>query len=143
MIHHHVGHREARDGALELKGLFEFAMGFAALCADDRVALAARAGRDSRLLAMTDLWVAASVERFAVRPETPFAVEADAMARWHKLRDAIRRPSKTEAIMDELALALAPARLRRCRAGATWGGRAAMRMQVAGWLLRNWGTRVY
>ena len=108
MVHRHAGHREARNGGLELKGLFEFALVFAGLSADERDWLAARTGKDSRLLAMVDLWVAASAERFALKPGARFKIEPDAMGRWRKLRDGTKRPSKREAIANELALALRP-----------------------------------
>lgn len=143
LIHHYAGHRETRDGGVELKGLFEFAMGVQALTATERAELSARAAWDSRLLGVLDVWIAAAADRYGLVPEPPLALVPDAVARWARLRQNVKRPRKSDALREELALALAPARLRRMPQGDRWMARAGMRARLAGWLALNWGNRFY
>ena len=143
VVHHHFGHREARDGVLGIKGLFEFAMGVSALLPEGRTELAGWASRDCRLLATLDLWLAAARERLSFTEISPLVVPADADARWVRLRSMTARPGKVAALGEELKLALAPPRLRRCRSGDRVFGRTMIRIRTIAWAATAFGARHY
>ena len=125
---------------LELKGLFEFAMGFAALSRVDRELLAKRAGRNNRLLATVDLWIAAVADLFSVTGIEPFVLQSDAVARWTRLKQVTGRPTKLAALKEELHLALADERLRRCRDGDRFMGRMRLRAHTLVWGAKSFGN---
>lgn len=140
LAHHYFGHREGRTATLELKGLFEFAMGFAALSRVDRELLAERAGRNNRLLATLDLWLAAVADLFSVNNIEPFVLRSDAVARWMRLKQVTGRPTKLAALKGELHLALAGERLRRCRDGDRLMGRMRLRARTLVWGAKSFGN---
>jgi Uncharacterised nucleotidyltransferase len=143
LVHHHFGHREGRTGVLDLKGLFEFAMGFAALSKADRELLAERAGWNNRLLATLELWLAAAADLFSATDIWPFVPQSDAVARWTRIKDGTGRPSKLAALQEELRLALADDRLRRCRHGDRLLGRMRLRAQTVVWAATSFGSYQY
>ena len=143
LAHHHYGHREARQGSLEIKGLFEFAMSLKAMSEIERAVLVERASRHNRLLATLDLWIAIISDQFAVGEITPLPLEADAAARWRRMKVVTRRPGKLAALGEELRLALATARLKRCVGGDRSLGRLRMRCATALWAATSFGTRHY
>jgi hypothetical protein len=140
LAHHYFGHREGRTAMLELKGLFEFAVGFAALSKEDRALLAERAGRNNRLLATLDLWLMAVADLFSATDIEPFVLQSDAVARWKHLKQVTGRPTKLAALKEELHLALAGDRLRRCREGNRRLGRMRLRAQTLRWAAKSFGN---
>jgi Uncharacterised nucleotidyltransferase len=143
LVHHYFGHREGRNAAIEIKGLFEFAMGFSALTRAQRSALVDRAARDSRLLATLDVWLAAAADSLGLSDISPLILEADAVTRWKALKKSATRPGKVAALVEELKLALNDRRVRRCRLGANPLGRIRTRFRAILWALGAFGDRLY
>jgi hypothetical protein len=134
-VHHHVSHRGDKYGTMSLKGLYEFAAAFASLPGTGMAALATLAGTHPRLVAMLDFWIAAAAERFNLRVPSPFAVDADAAARWRRTEGAELRHGNYAGLRDELAMAMSGHRLARASGGDTWIGRMRLRGAVVSSLL--------
>ena len=135
MVHHHVGHDAGKRGEIDLKGLYEFAAGVAALDAKQLCALAERAARHPRLLAIMDLWTAGAADIFGLTVRAPLSVSEDAAAWWQAVRHRTDsdRPaaSNRTARAEELAAASAFGRLRRAPYGKNALARLAWRAAIA------------
>jgi hypothetical protein len=135
MVHHHVGHRGDKYGIIDLKGLYEFTAECAALDAAERDLLMARAARHPRLLAITELWIAAASEFFGMPVTDPFAIAPDAAQWWARVKGRLDVPyhllSRDGGVEDELAAARQLARLRRAPYGKTAVGRQFWRLSIA------------
>ena len=137
LVHHHVGHRGDKGGAIDLKGLFEFTADIAALTPAERETLLALALRHPRLLAALDLWLAAAHALFALPVEPPFALIPDATSRAARALERTASPEARYAgFGEEIAFASDPARLARQPQGGTALGRLALRARVLGSMLR-------
>jgi hypothetical protein len=84
---------------------------------------------------MLDFWIAAAAERFNLRVPSPFAVDADAAARWRRTEGAELRHGNYAGLRDELAMAMSGHRLARASGGDTWIGRMRLRGAVVSSLL--------
>ncbi len=134
-VHHHIAHRGDKFGLMSLKGLYEFAKGFAALTEDERDDLAALAATHPRLLAMLDLWLAAAAEELRLPVDAPFAIQADATVRARTIGGREHRRGNYDGVAGELLLGMAGARLKRAQGGGSWFGRQALRLKVVQSLL--------
>jgi hypothetical protein len=66
LVHHHFSNRGAAYGVITLKGLLEFAHGYATLNDRDLGLFRCQAARHARLSAAVDLWIAAAVGLFRI-----------------------------------------------------------------------------
>ena len=134
-VHHHVSDRGDKVGTMSMKGLYEFATGFAALTPAERERLSGLAATHPRLVAILDYWLAAAADRFGLVVEAPFAVEADAAARWRSVGSRGGRRGRYAGLSSELSLSWSGRRLRRAAGGDTWLGRSRLRGSVVRALL--------
>ena len=134
VIHHHIADRGDKFGTISTKRLYEFAAGFARLGQGGRATLNDLTAAHPRLVAILDLWLAAAQERFALRVEPPFAVHAEARARW---RAMVRSPARGYygGVLGELQMSLSGRMLRRAAGGDSWFGRLRLRRKVISSLL--------
>ncbi|MEQ1770375.1 MAG: nucleotidyltransferase family protein, partial [Devosia sp.] len=128
LAHHHLGHRGARDGVIDLKGLVEFADQFARLGDDERVALGELVARDPRRIAMLDLWLASAHERLGLTIRAPFALVADAERRARRIAQG--GSGTAGNIVSEIGLATNGERLRRAVGGQSLKGRMRLRFRI-------------
>jgi hypothetical protein len=135
MVHHHIGHRGDRYGLIDLKGLFEFAAECAELGPDERTLLMARAARHPRLLAITELWIAASARFFGMPIEPPLVVQPDAVRWWDHVSARLETPFnelvRNAGVAEERTAAGHLERLRRAPYGNTAIGRQFWRLAIA------------
>lgn len=132
LIHHHFGHSAFARGVVDLKGLYEFAMGFDALSQMERGDLMALAARDAAGLAALDLWLAAAADALALPSD--LAVATDAAATWAAIkarRGASRGCVKYPGYGEALALGWARERVARLRPRPR-GGRLGALVAVVG-----------
>lgn len=125
-IHHHIGHRAVGRAEIGLKGLYEFAAGLQALTDGERLALAGRASRHPRLLAIIELWIAAAAELLAIPVPPELAPAPDVIDWWQQMNgDA---PVKGRG--PELRAALNRDRMLRAEGGSNPFRRAYWRLAV-------------
>lgn len=137
LVHHHVGHRGDKDGAMDLKGLFEFTADMQSLAASERQTLHTLALHHPRLLAALDLWFAAAHGLFGLKVAPPFTLMPDAVDRASRAIARIENPAGRYAgIGEEIAFAGDAARLTRLPAGRTALGRLRLRARILGSMFR-------
>ncbi|MDR3471337.1 MAG: nucleotidyltransferase family protein [Devosia sp.] len=133
LVHHHIGHRADKFGTLDIKGLYEFAADVAALDAPGREELFGEAGRHPRLLAMTELWIAAAADLFRLEAPAPFVLDADGRNRWRAIARRAATgdpPGNYDGLLEEAGMALSANRLRRLPGGNSLAGRLRLRLRV-------------
>ncbi|MEO8668336.1 MAG: nucleotidyltransferase family protein, partial [Bauldia sp.] len=126
MIHHHAGHSAFAHGTMDIKGLYEFASELGDLDDAARRDVRHRADAHPRLAAMLDLWIAAAADLFGFVVSEPFAIDADATARWRDIRRRLTGApagGKLQGYATEIAFASSTARLRRQPGGGHGPGR--------------------
>jgi len=128
VIHHHVGHRAVKRAEIDAKGLYEFAAGMLALSEPERRALAVRAARHPRLLAILELWTIAAAEQFGMPIAPELAPAADILGWWNELTDSDE--TKPAGIGPELRAALDGSRMRRAAGGQSAMRRAIWRLSI-------------
>jgi hypothetical protein len=144
LVHHHIGHRADKFGTLDIKGLYEFASDVRALDAEGREELFRQAAGHPRLLAMTELWLAAAADLFRLAPPAPFVVGADGLHRWRSIAKRAATgapPGDYDGLVEEACMALSAARLRRLPGGNTLAGRTRLRAAVVRSLLAKATTQ--
>jgi hypothetical protein len=137
LVHHHVGHSAQARGTVDLKGLYEFAWSLASMSPDERKELAEHAASHPSMTAMLDLWLAAAADFYHLAVPEPFAVHADAVRRWQRIRARTARPSgwKYPGYVEEIGMAMNTARLSRQPGGDRQLARLSKRIAVIGALL--------
>ena len=117
LVHHHFGHSGYARGTIDLKGLFEFAVGFGALTERERANLLVLAARDGAALAAFDIWIAAAADLLAMPLPAGLAVAPDAAAVWTAMKERRDNPArfKYPGYGDILSLGLAGPRLARLK----------------------------
>lgn len=128
VIHHHVGHRAVKRAQIEPKGLYEFAAGVLALSEAERRALAERAARHPRLLAILELWTTAAAERFGMPIPAELAPAPDVIGWWNDL--AAGDDTRPTGVGRELRAALDEARMRRAAGGRSRLRRTLWRLSI-------------
>ena len=125
LVHHHFSNRGAAYGVIALKGLFEFAHGYAALDEQGVERLPRLASRHARLSAAVDLWIAAASGLFHIAGDERFRATPDAARRWaavHARMQGDEPCSFLAALGEDLRMALSRPRL---RAAVAAGGHRA------------------
>lgn len=122
VIHHHVGHGAVKRAVIGLKGLYEFAADVMGMSENERGALAARAARHPRVLAIIELWTVAAADLFGTPATSPLRVAEDATLWWASMRDG--GGARPTGIGPEWRAATSPERMRR----ASGGERATRRL---------------
>jgi hypothetical protein len=124
LVHHHFSNRGAAYGVIALKGLFEFAHGYAALDEVGVRLLRRLASRHSRLSAAVDLWTAAAAGLFRMADHARFRAMPDASRRWAAIAERMQGDtpcSFVDAVREDLGMSLSRPRL---RAAVAAGGHA-------------------
>ena len=114
LVHHHFSNRGAAYGVISLKGLFEFAHGYAALDEGGVQLLRRLASRHARLSAAVDLWVAAAAGLFRIDDDRRFPAMPDASSRWAAIHARMRGDEPcgfVEALGEDLRMSLSRSRL--------------------------------
>jgi hypothetical protein len=115
LVHHHFSNRGAAYGVIALKGLFEFAHGYAALDEQGVALLRRLASRHSRLSAAVDLWIAAAASLFRIADDASFRATPDAARRWAAIAGRMHGDvpcSFVDAVSEDLGMSLSRPRLR-------------------------------
>ncbi len=115
LIHHHVGHRAVKRAEIDPKGLYEFGAGVIALSERGRLALADRAVRHPRVMAILELWTTAAAELFGMPIPVELAPAPDVIRWWTEMADS--ENAKPAGIGHELRAALDARRMRRAEGG--------------------------
>jgi len=128
LVHHHFSNRGAAYGVIPLKGLFEFAHGYAALD-DGGVHLLRRlASSHARLSAAVDLWVAAAAGLFRIDDDRRFPAMPDASSRWATIHARMRGDEPcgfVDALGEDLRMSLTRSRLGAAVAAGAHRSKAA------------------
>jgi hypothetical protein len=91
LIHHHFGHRGFRTGSIDIKGLFEFSEGIAALTQKEIEDLSHLTRQNSAGLAAFELWLAAATDFFGATLTADTPLPPDAQASWERIKMRLKR----------------------------------------------------
>lgn len=133
LVHHFFGHSGFARGLVSLRGLYEFAAGYADLDETARDRLSQMASADACGLAALDLFLAASIDGLGLEIAPDRRPGDDAFAAWERMRirqdKGLHGTWRYPGYRETLALALSGNRVARvCR--VTGRSAAAVRLQA-------------